>query len=203
MTSCFIQHYLKQPYELSNLIVMSIQDRARQLTVKGFSLIELLIVLAISAIFVVMAVPNIRQIMLLNQLEAKENEFLNIVKSMRNEAIKRGLPITLAPINSAPDVSNEWGDGLRAWIDVDGDNAYDSTEELIQQFAAINGVSVNANPNFSVISFRPTGRVGEISGRSTYSFDLCAAGRSEGATFLLASYDSKLQRSVKADCSKI
>jgi len=66
---------------------------------QGFSLVELLIVVAVISIVIGFAVPNMRQIMLNNSAKAAINSLLGGLQMARNEAVARGKAITFCPSN--------------------------------------------------------------------------------------------------------
>lgn len=83
----------------------------------GFTLTELLVVVALLAILAFMAVPNIRRTVETNALDAAVAEFRTQLARTRAEAITRGTTVTLAPISftgSSPDI--RWSRNFRVWV---------------------------------------------------------------------------------------
>ena len=162
-------------------------------------MIELMTTVAIVAVFAVAAAPSMGDLVQRNRLKASADNFVRMLQAARGEAIKRAIPILVTPLPSSPSAANEWGEGVRIWMDLDGDNNFDSGEQLLQ-FDALANVQVDASPNFTAFNFRPTGRVGAVSGNNTYTFNLCATGRAEGSTLLLSTSNSRIKRTDKSDC---
>lgn len=80
---------------------------------RGFTLTELLATIAIAAIVMSMAVPNFMGTIRNNRLTSSTNEFITSLKFARSEAIKRGLVVTVRPV----DGSSCTGGGLVNWED--------------------------------------------------------------------------------------
>src|SRR6476659_4287600 len=59
---------------------------------RGFSMIELMVTLAVASILVGVLAPNMRTYLLNNQLSSAVNDMLHSIQVARTEAIKRQLP---------------------------------------------------------------------------------------------------------------
>ncbi len=64
---------------------------------RGFSLLELMITLAVAAILLVIAVPSFRDLMHRSQVSSASNELLASLAYSRNEAINRGQLVSMCP----------------------------------------------------------------------------------------------------------
>jgi len=80
------------------------QPPIRQKTPKpgqGFSLVELLIALALLAIVLAFAVPNFRQSILNNRVKAATETLISVINMARNEAIAQNKTVILCPNQGA------------------------------------------------------------------------------------------------------
>ena len=71
----------------------------------GFSLTELMIVLAIVAILLVIGVPSYRSVTWSNRISYEVNELLGDVEFARSEALKQGLTVVVCPSADAVNCS--------------------------------------------------------------------------------------------------
>lgn len=94
-------------------------------TSRGFTLVELMITLAVAAVLVMLAAPSFTTFVKNNRLTAQANTFVASLNLARSEAIKRGTRVYITS-NSG----TNWEDGWKVWVDRDGDTTYDSGEEL-------------------------------------------------------------------------
>lgn len=114
----------------------------------GFTLVELLTAMAITAILATQAVPSFFSTIQNNRLTTQANEFVFAMNFARGEAIKRGAAITIVATGNASD--NEWGDG---WNVMSGG-------EVLKQFSALDGSSVlNSAGNINTFTYASSGRI--------------------------------------------
>lgn len=93
----------------------------------GFTLVELLIALAIVAIVATQAVPNFRVMVQNNKLIAQKNEFITTLNLARSEAVKRGARVTVcASSNKTSCNSTDWSQGWIVFSDINADTILDS-----------------------------------------------------------------------------
>ena len=111
---------------------------------RGFTLVELMITLALAAILMSIGIPSFQSYMELNRLAAQSNQMVQSLNLARSEAGKRGGNIAVAPI-----VAGNWAQGWQVWVDTNTNNAVDAGEEILLTVAAITGgstlVSTRAN----------------------------------------------------------
>lgn len=98
------------------------------LQVNGFSLIELMVTLALAAIVLSMGIPSFKSVIKNNRQTTLLNDFTSYFHYAKSEAVTRGIPVTLCPRNNAGtncDHSASWDDGLIVFIDENGDGNLD------------------------------------------------------------------------------
>jgi type IV fimbrial biogenesis protein FimT len=85
---------------------------------RGFTLVELMVTIAIIGIFMAIAVPNFQTILQANRIQAATAEFQSGLALARAEAIKRGgdARVTLLP-NSFTGTTPNWNSGFTVFYD--------------------------------------------------------------------------------------
>jgi type IV fimbrial biogenesis protein FimT len=81
----------------------------------GFTIIELLITVAVASILLAIAVPSFNQMIISGRLTAQSNEMVGAISLARSEAIKRNASVTLCRSTNATDcvtTADTWG----TWI---------------------------------------------------------------------------------------
>ncbi len=139
---------------------------------RGFTLMELMVVLAIAGLILGLAVPNMRDFMRNNRLAGGANELLAALSVARSEAIKRQLPLpggvavcaTSDPdTDSTPSCSGAWAAGASSawivWVDADGDWAPDNNaaEPVLARYTALDDSITLRSDNDGVVRYSLTG----------------------------------------------
>lgn len=83
----------------------------------GFTLIELMITIAVLAILVAIAAPSIRKIIKDNEVSSETNELISLINLARSQSIRRNGPVT---IQIAPVADGAGWSGLVRIEDCDG-----------------------------------------------------------------------------------
>ncbi len=116
----------------------------------GFTIIELMMVVAIVAIMAAFAGPSFSTMINNNRITTQTNQFILALQIARNEAVKRGRPISVTAIDSSA-AANEWGPGWQV---------LDENGNLIQNFDAIpSGLTLDSVGNNNTFVFDGTGTV--------------------------------------------
>ena len=99
----------------------------------GFTIIELMIVVALAGILVAFALPNYQLMVRNNCMTATATGLVTSLQLARSEAIKRRANVSVVAgqpgVGPGPS-TNEWGAGWYVWFDTNGDGNYDANEEL-------------------------------------------------------------------------
>ena len=109
----------------------------------GFTLIEMMVVLAIAVILTTSAVPSFQTFIQNNRLSTASHQFITSLNLARSEAVKRGKRVTVCKISNstACTTSNGWEQGWIIFVDEDGNGARDAgTDELLRVQVALAGI---------------------------------------------------------------
>lgn len=128
-------------------------------SIKGFTLLELMTVIALVAVIMAFAVPSFREFGLNSRMTSAANDFLGSLQLARSEAIKRQQPVALCasddPRDAAPVCAPTFS-GWIVWVDADGDATVDATEAVLARHDLLDpSLVVSSNGNF--VSYAPNG----------------------------------------------
>lgn len=93
---------------------------------RGFTMLELMIGLAVAAILITVAVPGMASLMRSNQASATINEMIYALRLARSEAVTRKLPVAVCASDDDGDAcggGNDWTQGWMVFTDPNGDDA--------------------------------------------------------------------------------
>lgn len=104
---------------------------------EGFTLIELMITVAIAAVLLAVAVPSFTNTIKRNQIDSQLRELASHVTLARSEAISRSVTVTICRSNDQATCTStlangNWSDGWITFIDVDGDATVDLDDTLLR-----------------------------------------------------------------------
>ena len=132
-------------------------------TTNGFTLLELMITLAIAVILMMIAAPSWQTQTADNRLTAATNQLVGALAYARSEAVKQG---RRADLCSSNDITNAtpsctgtaWETGWLIWLDADNDNSFDSPGEIVRVSEALRGgTNITTGAGTTSMSFDPTG----------------------------------------------
>jgi type IV fimbrial biogenesis protein FimT len=140
----------------------------------GFTLVELMVVIAIAAILLSLAVPSFSRLIESTALSSDVNTFLSDVRFARNEAVRRGTLIVMCS-SSNPDAASptcngtvDWKEG---WIIFEDHNGNDlpSGEPVIRQQGRLSTYSI-ASVSPIKFHFVASGRARSLSDAGMMTF---------------------------------
>lgn len=116
--------------------------------VAGFTLIELMVTLAVVAITLAIGVPSFQGVVSDNRLTGAANNLIGALNVARSEAIKRGRSVVLTPVGS------DWSTGGRV-------ATVAAPTDYIKTFAATTGITISISTSTSY-TFLPSGLISTL-----------------------------------------
>ena len=129
---------------------------------KGFSLLELMVMLSVSAILLSVGVPSFRAVIMDSRLVRDSNQFVASVNLARSSAVRYQRNATICTSSNydaaVPSCagSTDWSNGWIVWVDKDRDGVPDANEVLSVQ-APIDDTTVFSASNASLFSYDARG----------------------------------------------
>jgi len=126
--------------------------------VRGLTLIELLVALAVLVILLTVAVPGMQNFVKNNRLTAAANSLSTSMALARSEAVRRGRAVTVcASASGAACDGTAWADGWIVFVDGGTAGSVDTGDEILRVFGdAGDGVTINLG-GMTYVRFLPTG----------------------------------------------
>lgn len=123
--------------------------RAKPSALKGFSLVELMVAIAVLGILTTIAIPSFKETILNFKLRSYANALVSNVYLARSEAIKANAPVTLCvSTNGTSCAAGGWEQG---WIVLSG------TTVVQRQQALTTGYKITDSIGLSSLTFQSTG----------------------------------------------
>jgi len=160
--------------------------QARIASSRGFTLIELMIAVGLSALLLSMAVPALNTFTTNARQTAAINDFVASMHIARSTAITTNFRVTVcASAGGANCEAVSWDQGWIVFGDRDSDQAVDADEVIAAASAGIEGLTIQSGEFGRFMMYRPNGRVmnASINGNSG-QFTVCD-GRGSGHSKVL------------------
>lgn len=148
---------------------------------RGFTLLELLILIAVLAILLSVAVPSFFSAIQNSRMTAQANDLVTAFQLARSEALKRKVPISICASDTSadePTCGSDWSEG---WIVIIDSNAvgttsasYDSyDDDVLRVWSALTGdaaISGTNAPDF--VRYLPNGQIDLDAGDPAPEFEM-------------------------------
>jgi type IV fimbrial biogenesis protein FimT len=133
--------------------------------VTGFSLLELLIALAIASIIAAYAAPSFNNLLKEFARRSNTSNLVALINTARHTAIQKQTSVTLCPIDASNTCTKNWKRPVTAFFDPNRNKKIDSNEVIIRQFLPDQSGFLNGKTGIrNYFRFRPSGLAREAIG---------------------------------------
>ena len=128
----------------------------------AFTLMELMVVLAIAGVLLTLAVPNIQSFLKNNRMTGVANDMLTALTIARSESIKLQQPVAVCASTTPKDPNptctvGTFTPGWVVWVDANNNGLHDNGERVIMARESLDpAISAVANNQY-LVSYAPTG----------------------------------------------
>lgn len=142
---------------------------------RGFTLVEMIITVAISAILLSIAIPGFQSLIKKNQIATQANDLIVDLALARSEALKRATKVSMCTsTNGAACTTSSWTAGRMIFTDSGDPGKLDGADAVLRVSSSLaEGVSLTGAPAAigNYIQYSPTGEVA-----SSGNLTLCKKG---------------------------
>lgn len=151
---------------------------------RGYTLVELLVVLTTSSILLTIAVPGYAFLVNTSRLASVTNDLVTALHLARSEAIKRGMRVTVCKTSNAMavppvcDTTTSWQQGWLVFVDGGTKGVIDSGDTLLRVQDPVSQSATITTSNYgSYISYLPSGVSQGSNGLANGALRICVANK--------------------------
>ncbi len=168
---------------------------------RGFTVIELMVTVAVLAILTTVAAPSFVDFLRNSELTSLTNKLVSAINTARSEAMKTGRNAYVVPASD-----DSWSKGWRVFIDLNGNGSFDEgtdltvlTERAPPSYIEVTGTN-NAGASSPYLSFGSTGYARIKSGSSGSANAVLSLKRSDASQ---AAADAQTRRIIVAITGRV
>lgn len=168
------------------------------LRTSGFTLIELMVTIAVLAVLTTIAFPSFQSSMRSNRVATASNQLIALISFARSEAVRSKSLTQLCTSADGTTCSGDWNDGWLVWVDRNDSGVFNA-DEALRYVEPTPQMALAEKSGKTAVNFDARGRVRDNSSReiSMQPSD-CITGTKLVRTFTLSS--SGQLKVVKGDC---
>lgn len=172
-----------RPQQRAKLESLSAKAKGKHMGGRGFTLVELLVVLAVGVILLAIAFPGYAFLVNTTRLAAVTNDLVSAIQLARSEAVKRGTRVTVCKTDDAMaampvcNTAASWQQGWLVFVDGGVRGVVDAGDIVLrQQDRASGAVSITARNFGMYISYKPSGVSQGLNNLANGKLFVCVAG---------------------------
>lgn len=139
----------------------------------GFTLIELMIVIVLVAIFITVGVPSFQNLVSDNRLSTQTNRLVSSLQLARSEALKLRTPVSVCRSTDGATCAGAgvWESGWLVFVDTNGNGDVDGEQIILNSSGLGSGNTLRAAaaPFNDFVNYQPSGLQSAVAG----NFRLC------------------------------
>lgn len=155
---------------------------------RGFTIIELLVVIVLASVLVVLAAPSLMEFRRSSELNAVTSALLVSVNEARSEAMKRGARAGIVPRDG-----NNWAAGWQVFVDADFDGVHSAGDPLVAE---------EALDSQGMLLIDGTGTAGDSAGKYLL-FDASGYARTRDGAFSSSALTIRRMDSLRLDAARL
>ena len=154
---------------------------------RGFTLVELMIAIALTGLLLSMAVPALDQFTTSARQTSGINDFVASMHMARSTAVTTNFRTTICPSsNGVACEAVAWDQGWIVFADRDSDQVVDNDETVISSAEAVRGLDIQSAEFGQFLMYRPNGRAMTASAAGNAGqFTVCDARGSDHAQVVI------------------
>lgn len=166
----------------------------------GFTLVELLMVMALIGILTAVSVPYLKSLVQSIQIKTNTRNFYNALAFTRSEAVRRGGRVSMCSSTTGTScTSSSWASGWVVFADPNNPQTIDAGETIIKVHESLGGTSTTVAASVTVISYLASGI---LSTGTLTSFKLCDSRGASYGTILEVTATGRIKsKGTPASCS--